>query len=92
MKGRRKFFFLFLFTRFLRLLSDSSEPAVDFRFIKPGCEATTRFNLLAAAMLEDSGKKKHVTSSSALSGWSDGAACCTLSVSYNDFSFPFTFF
>lgn len=46
-------FFLFLFKRFLRPLAESAELEVDFKLRKPGCEATTRFNLLPDAMLED---------------------------------------
>lgn len=61
-----QFFFLFLFTRFLRLLAKPAASEEDFKLRKPGCEATTRFNRLAAAMLET--EKKHVSSSFMLEG------------------------
>lgn len=48
-----QFFFLFLFTRFLRLLTRSVGVTLGFKVKKPGCETATRFTLLAAAMLED---------------------------------------
>lgn len=48
-----QFFFLFLLTRFRRLLIEAKGSEVDFKLIKPGCEATTRLNLLADAMLSD---------------------------------------
>lgn len=47
-----QFFFLFLLTRFLRLLTRAVGSVFDFKLIKPGCVATTRFSLLADAMLE----------------------------------------
>lgn len=55
-------FFLFLFTRFLRLLAEPAESEADFKFMKPGCEAATRFNRLADAMLGTE-ERKHVSSS-----------------------------
>lgn len=47
-----QFFFLFLLTRFLRLLTKVAGSADDFRCRKPGCEATTRFKRLAAMLRE----------------------------------------
>lgn len=47
-----QFFFLFLLKRFLRLLARAEGSAFDFILIKPGCDATTRFSLLADAMLQ----------------------------------------
>lgn len=47
-----QFFFLFLLTRFLRLLTIDEGSTFEFKLRKPGCFATTRFSLLADAMLE----------------------------------------
>lgn len=73
-----QFFFLFLFPRFLRVLSRSAGSTEALTCKKPGCEAATRFAFLAAAMLKEEKRKKQEPSFSNVGA--SGATCWTEAV------------